>query len=129
LVGAPPLYCLQWAIGASRPGESSAESSWKPFQDSNGVSGHAFVGAVPFLSAAKMSDGILAKSAFYAGSTLCGWSRINDDSHYASQVVLGWCLAYASASAVDRSQTHRSWAVVPWTPPEGGSGIGWEWRR
>ena len=128
-VGAPPLIALQWTTGASRPGESSAGSRWNPYQDSNGVSGHAFVGAIPFLSAAKMSDGLVAKSFFYAGSTLCGWSRINDDAHYSSQVVLGWCLAYLSASAVDRSQSHLHGAIVPWTPPEGGSGLGWEWRR
>jgi hypothetical protein len=45
VVGAPPLYVLQMATGASRPGESSAGSKWHFWNDNNGVSGHAFVGA------------------------------------------------------------------------------------
>jgi hypothetical protein len=51
VVGAPPLYVMQQVTGSSRPGEGSAGSHWHFLNDNNGVSGHAFIGAVPFLAA------------------------------------------------------------------------------
>ncbi|MEQ9380091.1 MAG: phosphatase PAP2 family protein [Pirellulales bacterium] len=116
LVGAPPMLALQVLTGASRPGESSSTSYWKPLNDNNGVSGHSFMGAVPFLSAAMMSDNIWLKSGLYVASTLPGWSRVNDDDHYFSQAFLGWWLAFMAASAVDRShdpERHHHYVVYP----------------
>ena len=104
VVGAPPMLALQFLTGGSRPGESSASSRWKPLQDSNGVSGHAFMGAIPLISAAKMTDNFWLKSGLYAASTLPAVSRVNDDAHYFSQAFLGWWLAYMAASAVDRTE-------------------------
>jgi hypothetical protein len=123
-VGAVPVLALQYAIGSSRPGESSAGSKWKPFQDNNGVSGHAFVGAVPFWTAAQMTDNIPLEAAFYAGGTLAGISRIHDDAHYLSQVVMGWWIAGLSVAAVNNTEWEkRQWQVMPMMI-EGGSGIG-----
>ncbi|MCA9241552.1 MAG: hypothetical protein KDA37_15185, partial [Planctomycetales bacterium] len=80
LVGGPPVLGLQLLIGASRPMEGHSDSHWEPFNDDNGVSGHAFMGAIPFLSAAKMTDHTPTKAALYLASTLPGISRINDDA-------------------------------------------------
>lgn len=116
LVGAPPMLALQVLTGASRPGETSSSSHWKPLDDSNGVSGHGFMGAVPFISAAKMSDNVWVKSGLYVASTLPALSRVNDDDHYFSQAFLGWWLAYMAASAVDRSldpEAHHRFLVYP----------------
>lgn len=116
LVGVPPLLTLQLLTGGSRPGESSSTSHWKPLQDDNGVSGHGFMGAVPFLSAAKMTDNIWLKSGLYVASTLPALSRLSDDDHYFSQAFLGWWLAYLAASAVDRSHdpdSHHRFVVYP----------------
>jgi hypothetical protein len=104
VVGAPPLYVLQMATGASRPGESSAGSDWKFFNDNNGVSGHAFIGAVPFLAAADMVESPLLKGTLYVCSTFVAFSRMTDDAHYPSQAFLGWYLAWASAHAVDATE-------------------------
>ncbi|MGB8854995.1 MAG: phosphatase PAP2 family protein [Pirellulales bacterium] len=106
VVGAPPLYVLQWATGASRPDESPAGSKWKAFQDSNGVSGHAFIGAVPFLAAADMVESPLLKGTLYVCSTFTGFSRMTDNAHFPSQVFLGWYLAWASARAVNATEMH-----------------------
>ena len=65
IVGAVPLLTLQYAIGAGRPGESSAGSHWTPFEYTHGVSGHAFIGAVPFFTAADMCDSTFWKVGFY----------------------------------------------------------------
>ncbi|NDC62734.1 MAG: phosphatase PAP2 family protein [Planctomycetia bacterium] len=107
LVGAPPVYVLQLATGGSRPSDySPVGSGWKFFQDDNGVSGHAFVGAIPFLAAAEMVENPWAKGGLYVCSTFVGFSRMTTDSHYPSQVFLGWYLAWASSMAVSRTETH-----------------------
>ena len=92
LVGASPLLAVQYLTGGGRPSDSEDESYWRPFHGSNGASGHAFMGAVPFLTLAGMTDDPLAKCFFYACSPWTGISRINDNLHYLSQVWLagGW---------------------------------------
>ncbi len=100
VVGAPALLVLQEAIGSERPADGS--SHWKPFNSSNGVSGHAYIGAVPFVTAAGMSDSPYMKGLFYGLSALPGLSRINDDMHYLSQAALGWYLAYLSCGVVSK---------------------------
>ena len=119
LVGAPPMLLMQFCLGASRPGEDSAESRWKPFDDNNAVSGHAFGGAVPFITAAKMCEHPWAKGVFYACSMLTPWSRVNDDAHYLSQACLGWWMAYLACSAVDDTQREsRSLTLTPIVTPQ-----------
>ena len=129
LVGSPPMLAAQLLTGASRPGESTLQSKWKPFQDSNGVSGHSFMGAVPFLSAAKMTDRPWLKAGLYVLSMAPALSRVNDDKHYFSQAFLGWWMAYAAATAVDNSyqaSVSLSWGV---TPVGDGMGIGMTYLR
>jgi membrane-associated phospholipid phosphatase len=126
LVGAPPLLVMQRALGGGRPayGESS---HWDSFEGSvaHGVSGHAFMGAVPFLTAANMVENPWAKGALFACSAMPAWSRVNDDRHYLSQVLMGWWLAYLSCAAVDEtSQADRRFSVTPIITPEmNGMGI------
>ena len=107
VVGAPPMLFMQFMLGASRPNDPKHSSYWDPFQDTNSVSGHAFVGAVPFITAARMTDSLVLKSGLYACSALPGCSRINDDHHYLSQVILGWWMAYLACEAVDHAQLNR----------------------
>lgn len=99
-LGGPTGLVIQKATGGGRPAEG--DSHWRAFDDNNGLSGHAFVGAVPLITAAKMQDDLRIKALLYAASVLPAISRINDDQHYASQAVAGWYLAYASACAVDK---------------------------
>ena len=127
LVGGPPMLAMQVVTGASRPGETDRGSLWNPFQDNNGVSGHSFMGAVPFISAAKMTDDPFWKAAFYAGSTLAALSRINDDRHYPSQVMLGWWMAYVAATAVDDTE-QGNLTVFPLLMDDGiGAGLEYRW--
>lgn len=108
LVGAPPLLLTQRLIGASRP-DAGKGSRWDPWKDDNGVSGHAFVGAVPFLTLGQMFDDNPAiKYLSYAASGIVAWSRINEDAHFTSQALLGWYLAWEASHAVfetDRNDT------------------------
>jgi hypothetical protein len=130
VVGAPPLYVLQMATGASRPAEDVG-SKWHFWNDNNGVSGHAFVGAIPFLAAADMVESPLLKGTLYVCSTFVGFSRMTTDSHYPSQVFLGWYLAWASARAVDATELHFAGMEVQVMPVPigdlGGLGVTTAW--
>ena len=79
------------------------------------------MGAVPFLSVAKMSDNPWVKGSFYTASTLPALSRINDDAHFASQAFLGWGLAVLAAEAVDQTNDgiDAGWQIVPLNPSHG----------
>lgn len=126
LLGAPPLIGLQLLTGASRPGETTQKSHWKPFQDSNGVSGHSFMGAIPFMSAAQMTENKWLKAGLYTLSTLPAFSRVNDDDHYFSQAFLGWWLAYIATTAVDQSHQQNEHYHFLVYPQQGGMAVGLE---
>ncbi len=113
LVGLPAMLLMQKVTGGSRPIEP-ARSKWKFFKDNNGVSGHAFVGAVPFLTLAKMTDNKWIKYGSYAASTLTAWSRVNDNYHYTSQILLGYLMAYESVEAVfDSNSKYKNLQISP----------------
>ncbi|HYW78024.1 MAG TPA: hypothetical protein VE890_00540, partial [Thermoguttaceae bacterium] len=78
--------------------------------------------------AAKMTDNPYWKAAFYAGSTLGAFSRVNDDRHYSSQVMLGWWMAYMAVSALDHTQQGKNLTIFPMTVADG-VGVGMEYRR
>ena len=129
IVGSVPVIGIQYLSGASRPGEVPGKgSNWDPFDDNNGVSSHAAIGAVPFLVAAYMSDHWLWKSLFFCGSFIASYSRIYDDRNYLSQVFLGWSYAaLAVESTIDTEQCPMKVRMVPLTL--GGSyGVGFEYR-
>ncbi len=122
LVGTPALLILQNAIGSERP--EDGDSHWKPFQSSHGASGHAYIGSVPFITAAEMTETTYGKALFYALSTLPGLSRINDDVHYFSQAALGWYLAYLSCRVVSHGNVDpRAETRIGIAPVAGGTAV------
>lgn len=125
-IGAPEVGILQYLLGGSRPNDYEGAvrppdywgSRWRPFNDNNSASGHAFVGAVPFLTAASMCENPWCRGACFVGSTWSAWARINADSHYLSQVLLGWFIAYQSVRSVNRTEAEeRQVQVGPWIDP------------
>ncbi len=103
-LGLPFVWSTQYLTGASRPIELDG-SDWRPFEDNNGVSGHAFVGAVPFLAIARNTDNDYIKYFAYFASGLAAWSRVNDGAHYTSQSILGWYFAYEVMDAVQKTNS------------------------
>ena len=103
VVGAPPMLALQRLTGAGRPDDpaNTTSSEWEPFEHSNGVSGHAFLGSVPFLTVARMQDDPLVDGACYTGSLLVAAARLQGSRHYFSQVLLGWWIGFLATGAVD----------------------------
>ncbi len=132
LVGFPTLLIFQSVLGAERPSQGNEKgSNWRPFHEDHGVSGHAFIGAMPFITAAQMVEKPWLKGVFYACSVLPAWSRVNDNAHYLSQAILGWYLAYLSARAVsqtDGAKLPRGLTIFPIT--EGNYvGLGFLYKR
>ena len=119
IVGLPPMWAMQFATGAARPSHAAPEgSAWQPFNNkgyAHGVSGHAFVGAVPFITIAYMNpDNPYIKYPAYLASAAAGLSRINDDAHFPSQVVLGWYMAFEAVDAVfENNQKKKGLTVAP----------------
>lgn len=124
-IGAPEVGILQYVLGGSRPSDFLGSvrppdywgSRWRPLNDNNGVSGHAFVGAIPFLTAASMCENPWCRGALFVGSFWTAWSRVNTDSHYLSQVLLGWFIAYQSVRSVNRTEAEERIQFSPWLDP------------
>jgi membrane-associated phospholipid phosphatase len=118
LVGTPALLLTQRLTGGAAP--YAGEPDWHTWHDDKGVSGHAFIGAVPFLTAGRMfEDNPPARYGLYALSALPALSRVNDNRHYASQAFLGWFLAWQSAGAVLETSTRdRQITLAPMITPE-----------
>ena len=104
-VGFPPFYFMQHATGASRPLEQDYHSEWRLFKVHHGVSGHAFVGSIPFLVIAHQAENRpIIKYLAYTASFGTALSRINDDKHYFSQASFGWFMGWEAVDAVFDSQ-------------------------
>ena len=103
LVGVPTLLILQRGLGGSRPNDINGTSDWSFWNDDNGASGHAFIGAIPFLSAAQMTDNQFLKASLICASTAVAWSRVNDNDHFLSQSIIGWMIAFTAVNAVEKT--------------------------
>ncbi|MDA0707123.1 MAG: phosphatase PAP2 family protein [Proteobacteria bacterium] len=120
LVGTPEFVTLAYVSGGQRPEEG--EPGWDPFDDNNGVSGHAFFGAVPIITAAKLTDRRWLWNTLYVTSTLPALARVYEDKHYFSQVFMGWWLAHSAARMVEHTNSGSESAVrvSPLFVPDGG---------
>jgi hypothetical protein len=114
-VGAPTIGILQVSVGGRRPPDSS---DWQLFRYGRGVSGHAFIGAVPFLAAASMTESRPLKAVLFAGSMWTGWSRMHDNAHYFSQSFIGWSVAFLAMQAVNQTENDTC-RIVPMAFPDG----------
>lgn len=105
----PQITFLRKILGGGRPNNANyPHSKWRFMVGGRAsCSGHTFNGALPFISAAMMTDNLFLKTGFYALSILPGVSRINDGKHYASQIFLGWSLAFMAVRVVDFSDSVR----------------------
>lgn len=123
ILGGPQAFALTYLLGSHRPDVGS--SAWNPWNDNDGTSGHSFYGAVPLLTAARMSESLGWRYTFYALSVLPAYARINDNQHYTSQAVMGWSLAWLATRTVAETDSEPgsngdSFSVTPILTPDGG---------
>lgn len=105
LLGVPQQALFTEALGSARP--ENGPSNWKAFKDNRAVSGHAFFGSIPILTAAKLSDKLYYKIPLYGLSLIPPLARINNNKHYSSQAFLGWWIALQSVNSVAESNKVR----------------------
>ena len=118
LLGAPQAWAFTYLLGSHRP--EAGESNWNPWSDNDGVSGHSFYGAVPFLTAARMAESRSWRYTLYALSVLPAYARINDNNHYTSQAVMGWSLAWLATGTIAEDPAHDdSVSFLPLLTPDG----------
>lgn len=98
LLGAPQQAILTEMLGSPRPPQGPSTWSW--FKHNRAVSGHAFYGSLPIISAAQLSDSFVTKFSLYTLSLLPPIARVHHDKHYVSQAFLGWWLALQAVNSV-----------------------------
>jgi hypothetical protein len=106
LAGAAAL-ALKSIIGRQRPDASGHNAYvFRPFglHDLSLPSGHAAVAFALATSLARETGDQWTDAAFFAAATLTAYSRMHDDKHWASDVILGAGIGILSARFVHRFQ-------------------------
>jgi membrane-associated phospholipid phosphatase len=102
LISAVVTTALKEVVGRQRPNASSSAFSFKPFSgQTSWPSGHT---TMAFALAASVSDELHstpASVALYSGAALTGWSRLNDNKHWLSDVVMGAAVGVTGAKLMN----------------------------
>ena len=124
---------LKYVVGRPRPNESSDddgiedEDGFEPFSGQDAMpSGHT---TVAFALATALSDDInrtWASVGLYTLAAGVGWSRMNDDKHWLSDVAAGAVLGITSAKLMN-----GRWRIFNLRPPRvllgpGHAGLAWQ---
>jgi membrane-associated phospholipid phosphatase len=114
------------ALGRPRPEQSLDADGYSPFSgQASFPSGHT---AAAFALATSLADDIhrpWATVGLYGMATAVGWSRINDNRHWLSDVAAGALVGITSAKLAS-----GRWHIFGLKPPSfitgpGGAGLGW----
>jgi membrane-associated phospholipid phosphatase len=93
---------LKLLVGRKRPNDSTDPYEFAPFSNNDAFpSGHT---AMAFALATSVSDEIHAwpvSVGLFGAATLTGWSRINDNKHWLSDVLGGAAVGITSAKIMD----------------------------
>jgi membrane-associated phospholipid phosphatase len=104
---------LKYAMGRPRPNESSDVDGFEPFSGQDAMpSGHT---TVAFAFATALADDVhrtWASVGLYTIATGVGWSRMNDNKHWLSDVVAGAVIGVSSAKLVN-----GRWRIFNLRPP------------
>ena len=93
---------LKETVGRQRPDASNDAYSFKPFSGRDSwPSGHT---TMAFALAASVSDEVRSTPvtvALYTGAALTGWSRLNDNKHWLSDVAMGALVGVTGAKLMN----------------------------
>ena len=94
---------LKYTIGRNRPPVAGDPAQFRPFSGSNSFpSGHTAVAFALATSIADETDDKWSDVALYGAATLTAMSRINDDRHWASDVIIGGLIGHLSGRWVSK---------------------------
>jgi len=91
------------AVGRARPSKGDGNTSFKPFGGKNYhsfPSGHTMLSISSSWILARQVKYLPLKITFYTIPAIVGWSRLYDNAHWFSDILLGSALGIASAEAV-----------------------------
>jgi membrane-associated phospholipid phosphatase len=112
-LGGAAATLTKWTLGRPRPSESLIADRYVPFSGGDAMpSGHT---TVAFALATTLADDInraWASVVLYTIATGVGWSRINDNRHWLSDVAGGAVLGVAAAKVVN-----GRWRIFNLRPP------------
>lgn len=98
LLAGVAVNLLKPLVGRARPSSSLAAHDFRPFSSQDAwPSGHT---AVAFALATSVGDELRSPPArilLYGAATLTGWSRVNDNRHWVTDVAAGALVGVASA--------------------------------
>jgi membrane-associated phospholipid phosphatase len=94
---------LKYTIGRTRPPVAGDPIHFRPFSGSNSFpSGHTAVAFAIATSIADETDDSWSDVALYGAATLTAMSRVNDDRHWTSDVLIGGLIGHLSGRWVSR---------------------------
>lgn len=137
----------QFVLSEQRPGEGGQLRYFRG--GGHGISGHTSIVASMSVPLDRMfftlrpEDGAGLKTAKIFGKTLAygvpvltGWSRMNDNKHFAWNVFLGLGTGWMTGEMVMNAheprwsrRPERSWSLVPVSDDQGNPGIGIQWSK
>lgn len=111
-------FVLKQAMGRSRPSETGDKGSFRPFQfKSDYDSMPSMHTASSFAMASVMastSENYAVKALYYSVAAFVGFSRMYQDKHWASDVVLGAAIGELCGRVVTKYHaSHSKFALVP----------------
>jgi membrane-associated phospholipid phosphatase len=93
---------LKWAMGRPRPNESSDADGYVPFSGQDAMpSGHTTMAFAMATALADDIDRTWATVGLYTLATGVGWSRMNDNKHWLTDVAAGAVIGVTSAKLVN----------------------------
>jgi membrane-associated phospholipid phosphatase len=114
------LQPLKYGIGRSRPGANAGAYDFHPFSGADSFpSGHATEAFVLATAIAEHYDSIWIKAASYTVAGAVGWARLNNNEHWASDVLVGAALGtFVSHVVVHYNLSQRHISLAPLAGPD-----------
>jgi len=106
---------LKYVVGRSRPSRNEGSDSFHPFSNNLSFpSGHTTQAFAVASVIAAHYDSIWIKAASYGLASMVGYARLNNDAHWASDVVAGAAIGtFVGHVVVHFNQKHRHVALTP----------------
>lgn len=120
---------IKFSVGRARPSETDDPYMFKPFSGNDAFpSGHA---TLAFALATSLSDEIhkpWISAVLYTGAAGTAWSRLNDQRHWLSDVLMGGAIGITGAKVMS-----GRWRIFGLAPPRflvepGGEELEWHYQ-